>query len=146
MENNYRSAFEFALAYIKDENILNKYTEYFKKAGIEITSKKNLQNCIMFAGALFDENVGYSENVTQKYAEMRENIQGDIMFSEEHVKVMKKVLKDLANVVARKDYKTAPENIKHYQETYNKSKNVIDGIYNEELEARQRDFIQEFGK
>ena len=89
----------------------------------------------------FNENVGYDQKITQKYAEMRRDIQGDILFTESHVKVIKKVLKDLAKEIARKDVKTKPENVKHYQETYNTSKKIIDSIYGEEVQALQNNFI-----
>ena len=51
-----------------------------------------------------------------------------------------KVLKDIANAIARKDQKLTPQNIPHYQQTYNKAKEVIDGIYKEEEEFRKHQF------
>jgi|GEM_PF-6422505 hypothetical protein len=140
-EKNYRSAFSCALAYVKNDEILKKYTDMFEKQNIQITSRANLQNCILFAGALFDENIGYEEKKAEKYSNFRAEVQADIVFTADHVKVIKKVMKDLANEIARKDAKSLPENIKKYQETYNVSKAIVDDIFNEELEARQKNFL-----
>ena len=137
---NYRSAFSCALAYVHAKEIMASYENYFQGQKIEYTSKANLQNCILFAGALFDELVGYDEAKTKKYRDYRIDIQGDIAFIDNHVKVIKKVLKDIANAIARKDYKLAPQNISHYQETYNKSKKVIDEIHEEEENYRKHQF------
>ena len=128
-EKKYRSAFSCALAYVKDENILQGYTNYFNEQNIQFTSRVNLQNCILFAGSLFDENIGHEEEIAAKYAQFRQNVQADIIFNEDHVKVIKKVLKDIANEIARKDSKAHPENIQKYQETYNFSKQIIEDIF-----------------
>lgn len=145
MEKNYRSAFSYALAYVKNDTILKKYAEYFNKAGIETTSKANLQNCILFAGALFDENVGYDEEKAGLYAKYRAEIQRDIMFTLDHVKVIKKALNDLTKEISRKD-KDSVENVKHYEKTRKVADSIIEGIFEDELKNTDQTFIDELNR
>ena len=140
----YRSALTYALNYAKDDKKLAEYQKLFEESGIKTESRVNLQNCMLFAGALLDENMGFDEKKTQQYSKCREDVQYDIVFNEDNSKMITKVMLDLTNLIHRIDKQKGYDNKKHYENVYLTSKQIVKDLHEEFEEAlgeRRKEFL-----
>ena len=102
------------------------------------------QNCMLFAGALLDENMGFDEKKTQQYSKCREDVQYDIVFNEDNSKMITKVMLDLTNLIHRIDKQKGYDNKKHYENVYLTSKQIVKDLHEEFEEAlgeRRKEFL-----
>ena len=152
MENKveYKSASKYSEAYadLKNVDLLNKYAERldkieFKNDNGEVEKLnykdiKHLKLCLLFAGALIDEKMGFGSTFTKRYKETREYYQKSIDFDLDDWRVIRKNLEDLCNALIKED----KANSKHYQNVYKQCKEEISNLYNERHDKIMDDFMK----
>lgn len=143
---NYRKSFEISLGYAVEleDNIkmLKKYEQNLKDSGYKYGSEENFKNCLLFAGALMDENMGFDDEYATEVAMERQYYQDAIRFSENDWKLIRKMMEDLCNTMIALDKKAGDRsNIQHYKDTYFLCKDIITELYKEEHGLKAKDFI-----
>ena len=112
-----------ALDWAKDDDVIKQYQEIIKPWDDMI--RANVQNCILYAGALLDENVAkdHDKDVYTKIHQFRKDVEIDLDFNEAQYRLILRVMLDLCNFVYKRDKKRGVANPKDfYQQNYNECK------------------------
>lgn len=128
---DYKSALSYSKAYCNEKNkgLLAKYVKHFDDRGLKYGDLENFKNCLMFAGALFDEmNDGLPEwKLEQRYHTRLEH-QGKIRFNSDNMEVIEKNLEYLCGTLKKIDAKNAQQ----YDNVCLAAKQVLNDIYEEQ--------------
>ena len=125
------SAFSRALFIVKDEPSLQKYVDRFEKEKLEIYSRANLQNVILFSGAILDACIIRNKEKSQKYVKYAIDVEQDIYFSINNYNIAKAVLLDLVNDVLVRERNKGFEMQEFLTEAYRYCKNYAYSLYQE---------------
>ena len=146
MENRsgYKSAWKYAVAYTngKNNDKLEKYGKILKDAGYDYKDNVNLQNMIMFAGALVDEKMGFDEKTTKEMVTNRKYWQETVEVSQQNYEVVRQILQDMCNALIKEDRVYHRENIDHYKDVYKDCKQFLSETLDKEAEKTLNDFIK----
>ena len=131
MDPSPMSAFSRALFIAKDEPTLTKYMERFEKEKIETYSRANLQNVVLFSGAILDACIVRVPEKFKKYYDYAIDVEQDIYFSINNYKISKAILLDLANELLARERKKGYEMMDFLKEAYEYCKSYVYGLYEE---------------
>lgn len=125
------SAFSRALFIAKDGPTLQKYEDKFKTAKIEIYSRANLQNIILFSGAILDACIARDKEKSQKYIKYAYDVEQDIYFSINNFNISKAIMLDLVNEVLVRERNKGFEMKEFLEDVYKYCKSYVYGLYQE---------------
>ena len=136
LDPNPLSAFSIALAFSKDKDTMQKYTERFKNENIEIYSQTFLQNTILFSGAILEATLVYQDKERFKeYNKYRNDIEQDLYFSENIMRISVAVLKDLANLVVYKEKNKGFDMLDYVKEAFQYCRAYVYALYHEYINS-----------
>ena len=140
---NLKSAIKYSVAYADEKNTeaLNNYKKILDKKQIAYRTDENLKNCLLFAGALIDEVMGFDEETTKQCTYSRQYYQDRIAFAYDDWQVVRQNLQDLCNALIREDKELSEENVQHYKDVYKVAKQILTDIYNEKKEKNLDEFM-----